>query len=254
MTTTLELSLVFVAGFLGSYHCIGMCGPLALALGSSRPELAMNTTRQLIYSVGRIFTYAFLGSVAGYAGLRLTRANALSPTGQEWLAQSGSTSLVNIQAWLAVVAGILLIIFGLMTTGILPKRSAKAGGGITCLAATWLKTFLTSPSPVNVFLAGVFTGFIPCGLVYIFLAKAASTASVPVGAATMVAFGFGTVPLMVLTGCGGSLLGHVTRARLMKVAAWCIVVTGAISVARGAVNLDQSEGDSTPPACPLCDE
>ncbi len=83
------------------------------------------------------------------------------------------------------------------------------------------------------------TGLLPCGLVYGFLALACSTASLPRGAATMAAFGLGTVPLMVLTGTGASLVSMVTRRRLLRFAAWCVVLTGIVSLARGTMALDR---------------
>lgn len=218
----IELPLVFVGGLLGSSHCIGMCGPLALVLGSNRQRPLANLGRQLVFSTGRIFTYAVLGAAAGFAGL--------------WL-RSQPSMLVNIQAALAILAGLVLIALGLTTAGWLPWGRLKVGVS-SCFAATWLKTFLTAPDLTSVFLAGVFTGFIPCGLVYAFLAVAASTGSLWFGAATMAAFGLGTVPLMTLTGCGGSLLSLVTRTRVLRVAALCVVATGLVSLARGAGYLD----------------
>ena len=232
--SVLELALIFVGGFLVSYHCIGMCGPLALIIGSGKPQLKSNLGRQLVFSAGRIFTYAFLGAIAGFAGMLISKGKRLP--------------VMNVQAWLAIVAGVLLIAFGLFATGIFSRRSAGAGqGGVSCLAATWLKTFLTSSALVNVFLAGLFTGFIPCGMVYVFAAKAAATGSLFFGLLTMIAFGLGTVPLMVLAGCGASVFSHVTRAKFLKVAAWCIVLTGAITLTRGAVSLGKPLASGTQP-------
>jgi len=70
------------------------------------------------------------------------------------------------------------------------------------------------------------------------------------GLATMVAFGFGTVPAMIAAGLGGSVLGLAARRRLHAAAAWCLVVTGAISIARGAGHLSWSA--APPPGCPFC--
>ncbi len=176
---------------------------------------------------GRIFTYVFLGGALGYAGLRLAEDLPL---------------VVRAQAILALVAGATLVVVGLISAGVLPRRLPSimrrhgvpsAAPGPACLASGLLGAFLRSSGWGNVFLAGVFTGFLPCGLVYGFLALACSTASFPAGAATMAAFGLGTVPLMLLVGSGGSLVSLVTRQRLLRAAAWCVVIAGMISLARG---------------------
>jgi sulfite exporter TauE/SafE len=114
-----------------------------------------------------------------------------------------------------------------------------------------MKTLLTSPRLTGAFLAGVFTGFIPCGLVYAFLATAASSGDVVRGWLVMVTFGAGTVPLLVIAGCGGTVMSVATRSRVLKIAAWCVVVTGAISIARGIGYMELSSA-SAKGSCPFC--
>ena len=70
----IDIPLVFIAGFLGSSHCIGMCGPFALALGSQDVAFSSNVARQSVYGLGRVFTYAVLGALAGYGGWRIVAA------------------------------------------------------------------------------------------------------------------------------------------------------------------------------------
>lgn len=231
-----DLPLVFLGGLLGSGHCVGMCGPLAITLGAVSPRPKSNFTRQIAFSCGRIFTYAFCGAAAGFSGT--------------WLAVHSGT-LVLSQAVLAIVAGVALTIVGLTSTGILPRVRLPALTAVPCSAATGIKTMLQFPGLRGAALAGVFTGFIPCGLVYAFLIKAVSSGGPLEGAATMAAFGAGTAPLMTLTGVGASALRKVTRARLVRFAAWCVVVTGVATVARGAWQFGGT-GDSDTPACPFC--
>ena len=117
-------------------------------------------------------------------------------------------TLVNVQAGLSIVAGVLLVFQGLLALGVLPRRLLPdiTGGGTPCLAGTFVGPFLTSPGWTNVLLAGILTGFLPCGLVYGFLTLASSSANIFHGLLTMLAFGAGTAPIMILTGVGGSLL------------------------------------------------
>jgi sulfite exporter TauE/SafE len=100
-----------------------------------------------------------------------------------------------------------------------------------------IANFLRTPGIVNAFLAGVFTGLLPCGLLYAFLTLATSTASMVPAALVMLAFGCGTLPVMVLTGAGVTVMGITTRQRLYRFAAWCIVLTGLISCVRGISTL-----------------
>ena len=215
----IELPMVFLGGLLGSAHCVGMCGGFALGIGLGAPSLAANVVRQLIYTTGRVFTYAFLGVAAGYAGSRLA---------------GGVGAWINAQAVLCLVAGVLLVGQGVLGLGLIPRRwRARPAGGVSCLAGTFVGPFLRSPRSADVLLAGIFTGFLPCGLVYGFLALASSSASAPRGLLTMALFGAGTGPLMILAGAGGSLLSHVARRNVLRVSASCILLTGFISIARG---------------------
>jgi sulfite exporter TauE/SafE len=107
-----------------------------------------------------------------------------------------------------------------------------------------------TPSYLGNFLAGLFTGLLPCGLVYAFLAIAVQTSSVVAGLITMLVFGATTVPVMVATGCAVSVIPQANRQRLVRLAGWCLVLAGIISLARG-----WGYGPWNPlpdPGCPLC--
>ena len=227
-----ELPLIFVAGFLGSSHCIGMCGPFAALLGSAAGGWRQNVTWQLLYSVGRIFTYVTLGAMAGYGGQRLIGLKLFG---------------INATAILAILAGLLLIYEGLVTAGIWRRLFQPSGSG-TCPTGGLLRSMLRQHNLPGVFLAGVATGFLPCGLVYAFLLTAARTGSLFVGAAVMAAFGLGTVPIMVATGSTSTLMPLAWRHRLFMAAGWCVVAMGVLSLYRGGMFLFVSD----PSACPFC--
>jgi len=230
----IELPLVFLAGALGSSHCIGMCGGFALAIGAGAQGLRHNLWRQLIYSAGRIFTYATAGALAGYGGQRLAAA---------------ASATINVQATLALLAGALLIGQGLLSAGQLPRKPI-VGGAAPCQANKAFRSLLSARSGTQVFLAGMFTGMLPCGFVYAFLSLAASRGSLPQGMATMVAFGLGTMPLMLLAGSGGSLLSLASRRRVLQVAAWSLILAGGVSIVRGAGHL--RVGNYQGAGCPAC--
>lgn len=217
-----DLALIFAGGLLGSSHCIGMCGGFALSLGLGAPTVLGNLVRQLLYSAGRIFTYGVLGCASGFAGL--------------WFA-SRSGPLVHAQALLSFAAGAFLIIQGMHSLVRFPRFSWSGRGTakpvLPCQSGSFLGPLLTSPNASSMLIAGVLNGLMPCGLVYGYLALASSGASLPGGLATMVAFGLGTVPLMVLSGVGASALSRVARRRLFRVAGLCVLITGLIAVGRG---------------------
>jgi sulfite exporter TauE/SafE len=249
----IELPLIFLGGLLGSAHCVGMCGGFALLIGAPAPRWSSNLVRQLVYSGGRIFTYCSFGAAVGYGGLRL--AERLG-------------NFVNVQATIAIAAGILLVVQGLISTGTLRHvshalrrlmsgassdgHSMASSGGVGCLMGGMVGAFLRDRRWSHVFLAGVFTGLLPCGLVYAYVALAASTSDLLSGAATMAAFGLGTMPLMLLTGTGSTLFSFAGRRRLLTIAAWCVLLTGMLSIVRGVGFMQAAPG---PPAasCPFCD-
>ncbi|HWB09566.1 MAG TPA: sulfite exporter TauE/SafE family protein [Pirellulales bacterium] len=235
----MELLMVFVGGLLGSSHCVGMCGGFVVSLGAASPSWRLNLLRQLTYSLGRVFTYASAGAMAGYGGWRLTRS--LPP-------------LVHVQSWLAVLAGVLLVIQGLLASGL--WRRLLSPRQRPCLTAGLFARFLSGRfhSPwalANVFLAGSLNGLLPCGLVYAYLALATSTGNMLAGFVHMALFGLGTLPIMVLTGCGGGLLSLAGRRRLLHLAAFCVIATGGISIWRGAAFLS-SDAQIAAAKCPAC--
>ena len=224
----IALPFIFLAGLLGSSHCVGMCGGFALTIGSFAPALRENLLRQTIYSSGRVFTYTWLGVCAAYGGMRLTQISGALP------------------GVLAMLAGVFLIYQGLAATGVI--RRAAVAGQPPCLAGSLFGPLMRGSRRTQVFLAGLATGFLPCGLLYGMLANAASTSDLLTGGLTMAVFGLGTAPVMVLTGFGGSLLGAAQRRRLFQAAGWCVVITGAITLVRGIYGLQPGRI----PGCPLC--
>jgi sulfite exporter TauE/SafE len=229
----LELALITLAGLLGSSHCLGMCGPFAATVGQGASGWLEGLARQLGYSAGRIATYAFLGTLAGFGGWRLEN---LTP------------SSIPLPAILAIVAGLVLVYQGLLAAGLLGR--ATVASGVPCLAGSFFAEYLTAPGLQAPFLAGLFTGFIPCGLVYAFLALATATGTWHGGLATMVAFGLGTVPVMVLAGCGAALLAASVRRQFHTLAAWSVILTGLLTIVRGGAALPWFQ--SSPGACPFC--
>jgi hypothetical protein len=211
-----------------------MCGGFAVLLGVSRTSVVDNLRAQLLYSSGRLITYGSFGAMAGFGGKSLTDRMA---------------AYLNVPAVLSFVAGAFLIWEGLHAAGW--RWGRKVAGRSPCLLSPLLASLLRHPALRHAFFAGLFTGFLPCGLVYAFVSLAASQADLLHGAGTMLAFGAGTIPLMVLTGVGAMWLSLPWRQRLWQVAAWSVVVTGGLTLGRGYTFLTATEADPAA-RCPFC--
>jgi uncharacterized protein len=226
----LSCLLLFTAGFLGSFHCIGMCGGFACVLGRDPRGGGATLIRHLLYNCGRLTTYCFLGGLAGAFGQVIC-----TPHGTEIPVLSGPLDMG--QRLLAILAGLLMIAMALQFFGLLRglHRVAIGFGGSTFAAA--LRSLLRARSGAAPLAFGVFNGFLPCPLVYAFTAEAASTAAPLPGFLTMATFGVGTFPAMLLMGRLGEILGPVWRRRGVWLAGSCILLLGLITLGRGFLPL-----------------
>ena len=218
--------MLFAAGFAGSFHCVGMCGGFACALGHDPRGEGATALRHLLYNAGRLTTYCFLGGLAGLFGQVIC-------TPQGTAVPMLSSSLDAAQRGLAIVAGMLMVAMALQFFGLLPRlhRLAIGFGGSTL--ATSLRSLLTAHGYAAPLAFGVFNGFLPCPLVYAFLAQAASTAGALPGFLTMASFGLGTFPAMLMMGTVGQVLAPAWRQRGVWLAGSCILLLGLVTIGRG---------------------
>jgi sulfite exporter TauE/SafE len=208
--------VIFAAGFAGSFHCVGMCGGFACALGHDPRGHTATVGRHLLYNAGRLTTYCFLGAVAGALGEVLV-LNGLLDAGQRFL---------------AIAAGLLMIAMALQFFGMFQGSRAAVGFGGNTLAAS-LRSLLKAQSPAAPVAFGVFNGFLPCPLVYAFAAQAASAAGALPGFLVMLAFGLGTFPAMLMMGGVGRVLAPSWRQRGVWLAGSFILLLGLITLGRG---------------------
>jgi uncharacterized protein len=227
--------VIFAAGFLGSFHCIGMCGGFACALGRDPRGGTATVERHLLYNVGRLTTYCFLGGLAGAVGQALSASHGV--------AVPPLTGPLNVaQQIFAIVAGVLMIAMALQFFGLLHgfHRAAIGFGGSTL--ATSLRSLLATPSRAAPIGLGVLNGFLPCPLVYAFAAQAASTGAPLPGFLVMLAFGLGTFPAMLAMGGVGRLLAPAWRQRGVWLAGGCILLLGLVTLGRGVLPLTAYDG------------
>jgi uncharacterized protein len=152
----------FLAGLLGSVHCVAMCGPFAASCTRAAGGLGL-------WHIGRVGAYAVLGALAGAAGHTLP--------GPAWLAP--------------LLATVVIVWFAAGLAGLVPQPSLVPAG-LSRLAAS----AAARPAPLAQLAFGVANGFLPCGLVYAALSVAIATDGALNGALAMVAFGTGTIPAL----------------------------------------------------------
>ena len=204
----------FVVGMLGSLHCVGMCGPIALALPvgtSSRWHLLFG---RLLYNVGRVITYAALGVASGFVGKTIAMA--------------------GFQQTLSWIAGALIILAVVVPVRFWKKLLPVNATGWTSgwIYRLWQRFFSRS-SASSLFVIGLLNGFLPCGLVYVALGAAAVTGTPSNAALYMLFFGIGTIPVMFATTLFGPVLGPNVRRRLTRVLPVAAVALGLILILRG---------------------
>lgn len=212
-----EVFAGLAGGLLSSGHCAGMCGGFAAALGASALPWRVVAARQIVYGLGRVFTYLVLGALAGWAGLYLTQFTA---------------ELRLAQRLFSILAGVLMILLALSVMGVL-RWTWGPPDALSRLLAPMFRQCLSARSLPGFFGAGMANGLLPCGLVYAFLALAAGQASVGAGMALMAGFGLGTMPMLVAIGCGSRMLSAAARLHIFRMAACFVLVLGAVTIYRG---------------------
>lgn len=200
-----------VLGFLGSFHCVGMCGPIALAVGgSSSNKLLFN---KILYNLGRSFTYAGLGLIVGGLGFSLAMA--------------------GIQQGVSVAMGILVVFISLGYKKVDQLLTIRALSGVVSWVKSRLFQFLKAGSKTAFFATGLINGLLPCGMVYMALVVAMGMQSPVFGSLYMFFFGLGTIPMLLALMVSGSLLPVVRRQQIQKAIPYFGIVVGLLMVFRG---------------------
>jgi sulfite exporter TauE/SafE len=212
MTLQLAITAALLAGFFGSTHCIGMCG--AIVVFFEAPAAAgtrLNAwLRRILYNGGRLGFYVLLGSVAGFGGALLSKTAGIS-TGLQ---------ILRILAALVVIAIGLNLLFDWRLTRFLET----AGAGLWRRLSRFAKYVLPADTAGRALAAGFLWGALPCGLVYSAVAIAATTGTLPGGAAVMLAFWLGTAPAMLAVGASAERLKRLRANTVMRRVAGLIVV------------------------------
>ena len=226
----MDFLLMFTLGLFSSPHCAQMCGPIVLSYSvaldrSPKPPspswLSSLLANHLAYNAGRVITYSTLGAAAGLLGGSMSLVGRLTGLGSS----------------LALVAGTLLVVVGLAMFGVLPGSKVLTNRAVQFTYAV-LKPcgrLLASPGTANRFVLGLGLGFLPCGLIYAALIKAAATASMAQGAWSMFAFGLGTALSLLAIGLFSSAVRQKLNRWSPQLAALSVTVMGLLLIWRGTM-------------------
>ena len=194
-------------GLLSSFHCLGMCGPIALALPVHHGNAWQRSAGLLTYNVGRACSYALLGAAVGIFG------NALSLMGYlQYVSMLAGALMLAYVVWPKALNGFLI------APGFL-KRPVH-------LIKKQMSALLHSRKLHGWFLLGGLNGMLPCGLVYLALMSSLATGSSAGGAIFMFVFGMGTWPAMMAVGFFKNWITPAVRSRFHKVTPIFIAIAG----------------------------
>jgi sulfite exporter TauE/SafE len=201
-------------GFLGSFHCVGMCGPIAMALPLGGYKTAEKIWGALLYNLGRATTYGIFGWLVGWVG------SAMQWTG--W------------QQYFSVSLGVIILLYIIIPEKLKAKVEAIAFfHPAFSLVKEMLTILFRQKSFSSLYFIGALNGFLPCGLVYAALAGALATGNPIEGGAFMILFGLGTFPLMTLVNLSGSLINVRWRNRIRKAVPVLVSAMAVLLIVRG---------------------
>jgi uncharacterized protein len=209
----MELWTAVTLGFIGSFHCVGMCGPIALALPGNQNK-GLFLLNRMHYNLGRISTYALLGLLFGLLGKGF--------------------ALAGWQKGLSLVLGTSILIFAFLPGALSNKFNPS---GKLSRMVNWLKTQMKiqfkKRSLVSTYSIGFFNGFLPCGLVYLAVAASLLQNTPAEAALYMAAFGAGTLPAMIALSFAGNFLSLKFRNSIRRSMPFVSAAFGVMLIIRG---------------------
>lgn len=205
-------ALIF--GLLGSFHCVGMCGPIAFLLPVDHKNNVTKLGQISLYHFGRLSSYAIIGLLFGLLGK--------------------SFSLFGLQQQLSILVGALMILVILLPY----KKFSKYNGSkpifkIVSKVKSNLGKQLKRKSPDTFYTIGFLNGFLPCGLVYMAVFGAIASGTALEGSLYMAVFGLGTIPLMTTAIYLGNFININVRSKIRKAVPVFVILIGLLFILRG---------------------
>lgn len=210
----MDLITPLTIGLIGSFHCIGMCGPIVVALPLKKHNLGSKITGAILYNSGRVVTYSALGVLFGLLGRGI--------------------HLARFQQWTSIVLGIAMIISVLFPFFFREKITiGSLFSGLAARLIIRLRKLFTDRSYFSLLMIGLLNGLLPCGLVYVAIAGAINSGNVGSGALFMMLFGIGTIPLLLVAILASDAIGQRIRSKMQKVVPYFVFTLGVLFILRG---------------------
>lgn len=200
-------------GLVSSFHCVGMCGPLALSLPVQHYSYSKKLAAILLYNTGRIATYILLGFIFGYAGRYIY--------------------LAGLQQSISVVSGVVVLFFSVHYFLLKKNISPKWLQSLHLQLQQAMSFFWGKQSLISFAGLGMVNGLLPCGMVYIAIAGAVSSSSVLNSMVFMGAFGAGTLPAMLALALFGLRINLASRNAIKKAMPYLMMVMALLLILRG---------------------
>lgn len=203
-----------VLGLMGSFHCAGMCGPIAIALplhGNSIPQKIFGGT---LYNLGRTLTYGVMGAIFGLLGQ--------------------GVEMIGFQQKISIIMGALMIISVVFPSLFRNQYNMeKSWFSLVGKLKKSIGRLFSVRSFSSLFFIGLLNGLLPCGLVYMAIAGAIGTGEVVLGSLYMIMFGLGTIPMMLSIAIAGNILNAAIRQKINRLIPVLVVVVGIFFILRG---------------------
>lgn len=201
-------------GLISSFHCIGMCGPIAMMIPVDHKNPSKKVIQIMLYHLGRLTAYAMLGLFFGLLGKGLFMA--------------------GFQQQLSIVMGILMIVFVLVPEKKLAQYNfSRPVYKLIGKVKSHLGAQFKRKSFDALFTIGLLNGFLPCGMVYAALFGAIAMQNEVLGVAYMVLFGIGTIPMMSAVVLISNFITVPIRNRIQKLIPIMVIVIGCLFIVRG---------------------
>ncbi len=202
-----------ILGLLGSFHCIGMCGPIAFMLPVDRKNQTKQFFQIISYHLGRLTTYSFIGLIFGLLG--------------------SGFELFQFQQHLSIATGVLMIALVLFPTLLQKTKISQPVTKVVFKIKNRLGKELKNKRNDTFFTIGFLNGFLPCGLVYMAVLGAIATHQPLTGSLYMFLFGVGTIPLMSAVVYFGNFANGIFRQKIQQLIPVLVVFIGVFFVLRG---------------------
>jgi sulfite exporter TauE/SafE len=203
----------FLLGLTSNLHCIGMCGPIAMAIPVNRTSTLSILKGIFEYNIGRITTYGTLGLIVGMVGLTI--------------------NTLGILQWISIISGVLLIVYAWRKWITIRLGNNFPQLGIQAFVSRNIGKIITSKSPFKLLLLGMLNGLLPCGMVYLALMNAILAGAPDLSSIAMIVFGVATLPAMLLVGYSANKINAAWRLKLNRTVPYLLTLVGLLIIVRG---------------------